>query len=221
MDRKTLLAVVISVVIIVAGMLITPLISPPKTDCRSGPDGTGCSAARRARRRQPAAAAAAPSGQAAGTQAATQKPGTAPAAVAASGQVQALADSAPPASQTATVVRETDLYTLTFKSAGATLSSVQLKKYKNVDGSPVEMLLLPPAGLAGRDAVRPLLRRLHRRAGQRAVHPERVQHGEQCRRTTSPGRFFRRRGCPSRCTRPTCSTRTSTSSSCASPSRTR
>ena len=39
MDRKTLLAVVISVVIIVAGMLITPLLSPPKP--ASAPAGNG------------------------------------------------------------------------------------------------------------------------------------------------------------------------------------
>lgn len=150
MDRKTLLAVVISVVIIVAGMLITPLISPPKPVAPPAPSAQAAPQAS-AQSQEPAPATA---GQAAGTPAttpnattpATTPNATAPATVAASGQVQALMDSAPPTSQSATIVRETDMYILTFASAGGTLSSVKLKKYKNVDGSPVEMLLLPPAG---------------------------------------------------------------------------
>jgi YidC/Oxa1 family membrane protein insertase len=146
MDRKTLLAVVISVVIIVAGMLITPLLSPPKPIPAPA---ASSQAAPQASAQQPAAPAAASNGQAAETQTTAQKPGTAPGAVAAAGQVQALADSAPPASQGDTFVRETDLYVLTFAADGATLTSVKLKKYKNVDGSPVEMLLLPPAGTSG------------------------------------------------------------------------
>jgi YidC/Oxa1 family membrane protein insertase len=137
MDRKTLLAVVISVVIIVAGMLITPLISPSKPAPASAP----ASAAPE----QPAVPAAAATGTtAAGGQAAPApvvKPGTT-AAVALAGKVVALPESAPTASQGETVVRETDLYTLTFAAQGATLTSVKLKKW------PVEMLLLPPGGAA-------------------------------------------------------------------------
>ena len=44
--------------------------------------------------------------------------------------------------------------------SGATLTSVKLKKYKNVDGSPVDMMLLPEDRDGGRAAVRHLLRRL-------------------------------------------------------------
>jgi YidC/Oxa1 family membrane protein insertase len=147
MDRKTLLAVVISVVIIVAGMLITPLLAPPKpvTAPASSPAAPQVSA----QPQQPAAANSASTGQAAGTQATTQTTGTASAAVAAAGKVVPLPNSAPPASQGDTLVRETDLYILTFAANGATLSSVRLKKYKNVDGSPVEMLLTAPAGTTG------------------------------------------------------------------------
>ena len=42
-----------------------------------------------------------------------------------------------------TVVRETDLYRLTFLSDGGTLASAQLKKFKNVDGTLVDMILRP------------------------------------------------------------------------------
>jgi len=147
MDRKTLLAVVISVVIIVAGMLITPLLSPPKP--ATVPAAGSQTSAQAAQPQQPAPAGAS-SDQAAGTQTTAQKPGTAPAgAVGAAGPVVPLADSAPPASQGDTFVRETDLYTLTFAANGGTLNSVKLKKYKNTDRSPVEMLLLPAAGTAG------------------------------------------------------------------------
>ena len=76
------------------------------------------------------------------------KPGATTAVVAVPGKVVALPESAPPASQGETVVRETDLYTLTFAAQGATLTSVKLKKYKNLDKSPVEMLLLPSGSVA-------------------------------------------------------------------------
>jgi len=147
MDRKTLLAVVISVVIIVAGMLITPLISPPKPVTATASSQAAPQAS--AQPQQPAAADAASTGQPAGTQTTAQKSGTSPAAVAAAGKVVPLPNSAPPASQGDTVVRETNLYILTFAADGATLNSVKLKKYKNVDGSPVEMLLTAPAGTTG------------------------------------------------------------------------
>ncbi len=142
MDRKTLLAVVISVVIIVAGMLITPLLAPPKPV--AAPASSPAAPQVSAQPQQPAAANSASTGQAAGTQATAQTTGTAPAAVAAAGKVVPLPGSAPPASQGDTLVRETDLYILTFAANGATLSSAKLKKYKNVDGSPVEMLLTAP-----------------------------------------------------------------------------
>jgi len=55
----------------------------------------------------------------------------------------------PPDSQAARVVRETDTLILTFDTAGADVSSIKLKEYRNVDGSPVELVL------AGGSAERP------------------------------------------------------------------
>ncbi len=70
-------------------------------------------------------------------------------ATAVPGVVAALPESAPPASQSDTITRETDLYTITFSTNGGTLASVKLKKFKNLDGSPVEMLLRPKGDPAG------------------------------------------------------------------------
>jgi len=144
MDRKTLLAVVISVVIIVAGMLITPLLSPPKPASAPAPAASTPQAQAQSPEAAPTQApeTTASNGQATGAQTTAQKPGSSTAAVVPD-KVVPLPDSAPPASQGDTFVRETDLYTLTFASEGATLTSVKLKKW------PVEMLLVPPAGTTG------------------------------------------------------------------------
>ena len=144
MDRRTLLAVVVSVVIIVAGMILTPIISPPKKLPTPAP-------AAQAPTQPQTPAATQPQAQPQGTPAAGTAAATAPAArpgtvTPVPGQAVVLPDSAPPASQPATITRETDLYTLTFNSDGGTLSSVKLKKFSNLDGSPVEMLLTPPGG---------------------------------------------------------------------------
>jgi YidC/Oxa1 family membrane protein insertase len=153
MDKRTLLAVVISVVIIVAGMVIAPMLFPPKPGAAPAPAATQAPAGQAQpqsqpqTQAQPAAPAAGGAAAAATAPAAAQKPGAAAGAVTAvTGKVVPLPDSAPPASQPQNVVRETDLYTLTFDSVGGTLTSIKLKKYHNLDGSPVEMLLLPPQG---------------------------------------------------------------------------
>ena len=151
MDKRTLLAVVLSVVIIVGGMILQSVLAPPKParskprrnprlPCRrhrsraSSPSPRQSPRSRRSRRlrqlparRRPQEAPAAPGAETA----------------IAMGKVVETAESAPPASQPATIQRDTDLYSLTFETAGGTLSSVRLRKYKNVDGSPVDMLLLP------------------------------------------------------------------------------
>ncbi|HTO22877.1 MAG TPA: hypothetical protein VMQ10_10420, partial [Spirochaetia bacterium] len=144
MDRRTLLAVVVSVVIIVAGMILTPIISPPKKIPTPAPTAQAPTQPQTPAPTQPQAQ---PQGTpAAGTAAATA-PAARPGSVApVPGQAVVLPDSAPPASQPATITRETDLYTLTFNADGGTLSSVKLKKFSNLDGSPVEMLLTPPGG---------------------------------------------------------------------------
>jgi YidC/Oxa1 family membrane protein insertase len=141
MDKKTLLAVVISVVVIVGGMILQPLLFPSK-------------------KTQPAAASSAPAAQAPSTQqpAQAQAPQSSPGA---QGQAPAPGASGPTGSVTPvpfdtargpapvagqTIVRETDLMRLTFLSDGGTLASVQLKNYKNTDGSLVDMILRPKDG---------------------------------------------------------------------------
>ncbi len=150
MDKRTLLAVVLSVVIIVGGMLLQSILSPPKP------------AAQGTAQRPVAAQTAAPAQQAATQPQASQTPLPAPQQAApgrpvataqaappaaaeaiAAGKVVETPDSAPPASQPLTIQKQTDLYDLTFSTDGGTLTRVQLRNYKNVDGTPVDMLLLP------------------------------------------------------------------------------
>jgi len=130
MDRKTLLAVVISVVVIVGGMLLQSVIFPPKPPSAQVAQQPAAQATP-----QPAPSEASPP-------AASESPGAAPAAP--TGKV---VPAAPPAGSpeptVATIARETDIYALNFSTAGGTLASVKLRKYKNLDGSPVDMILLP------------------------------------------------------------------------------
>ena len=149
MDRKTLLAVVISVVVIVGGMLLQSVLFPPKP--------APTPSAQQSAPREPDTSTQQPAvtqssqGTAQPTPATQSGAATASTAttVAVPGTVVALPESAPPASQGDTVERDTDLYSLSFSSGGATLSSVKLKKYKNTDGSPVEMLMLPKTSTEG------------------------------------------------------------------------
>ncbi len=153
MDRKTLLAVVISVVIIVGGMILQSVLAPPKPAVQqtaqkpaaAQQQGQQAQPAAQAQSTQQAAPAVAQQAQAAG------KPVAAPGAATAiaTGKAVETADSAPPISQGPSIQRDTDLYRLTFETAGGTLSSVKLRKYKNIDGSPVEMLLMPKTATPG------------------------------------------------------------------------
>jgi YidC/Oxa1 family membrane protein insertase len=137
MDKKTLLAVVLSVVIIVGGMLLQSVLFPAKPQ-PAGPQTQSAPAAAQ----QPAESTAAQPAQ-------PPASGTTALSAIATGTVMATPESAPAASQPETFVRDTSLYTVTFSTAGATLNSVKLKKYHNVDGSAVEMLLLPRTETAG------------------------------------------------------------------------
>src|SRR5208283_5014412 len=149
MDRKTILAVVISVVIIVGGMLLQPVLFPSKPVAPGTTQGSAPKPAAPEVGPQATTAAAPKPGE---TQVSSPAPATTTSAktVVTPGKVVPTADSAPPVTQPGTVVRDTDLYSLVFSSSGATLSSVKLKKYKNLDGSPVEMELLPKTA-TGRD----------------------------------------------------------------------
>jgi len=150
--------VVLSVVIIVGGMIITPLLFPTKpTTTAPSSQQTSAQGNQAGSPQVPAgtAEAAAPTQTAPATQTAQAPAGTtgtsATTAVTAAGpgRVVPLPESAPPASQSETITRETDLYRMTFDSAGAALVSVKLKKYKNLDGSSVDMELLPKSEAAG------------------------------------------------------------------------
>ena len=152
MDRKTLLAVVLSVVIIVGGMLLQSILFPPS---KKPAETTAQTTAPQAAAPQTASPQQAPAASTTTAQTPAQAPGTqAPAAsgtapAATAGQVVETPASAPPATQPLAVERQTDLYDLTFSANGGTLTSVKLRKYRNVDGSQVDMLLQPKTSTAG------------------------------------------------------------------------
>jgi YidC/Oxa1 family membrane protein insertase len=158
MDKKTLLAVVLSVVIIVGGMLLSSVLAPPKPAAQKTaqkPVAT-LQAPQQGQQPQPSESTSQQTAQqtapapAASAQTALKAPAAPGAAAAiASGKVVETADSAPPASQPAIIQRDTDIYSLSFDTAGGTLSSVKLRNFKNLDGSLVDMLLLPKSMTAG------------------------------------------------------------------------
>lgn len=140
MDKKTLLAVVFSVVIIVGGMLLQSVLFPAKKPAVAAQQTTQ-QAAPQATTQQGQQA----QGQAATAPAATGQTGAqVPTGVVSPVPFDAAQGVVPSAGQA--VSRETDLYALRFNSDGGTLTSVQLKKFKNVDGSLVDMVLLPKNG---------------------------------------------------------------------------
>jgi YidC/Oxa1 family membrane protein insertase len=146
MDWRTILAVAISVVLIIAVPMLVPVIFPG--DKVAVATSTPAPAAASSSAAPPASTtsttATAPPASASTSAAATTVP--------AAGTGSVVADPAGavlPATQPARVVRETDTLILTFESNGADVSSIQLKKYRNTDGSPVELVL------AGASAERP------------------------------------------------------------------
>jgi YidC/Oxa1 family membrane protein insertase len=141
MDRKTLLAVVISVVVIVGGMLLQSVLFPPsKKPPAPAPQQPAAQQQEQTSEQKPAQPAEVKQQAEAKQQAPATTVPVRPAG--GTGRVEIIADAAIP--ETAQMIqRETDLYALVFSTAGGTLTSVRLKKYKNVDGSPVEMVLLP------------------------------------------------------------------------------
>jgi YidC/Oxa1 family membrane protein insertase len=146
MDKKTLLAVVLSVVIIVGGMLLQSVLFPAKPQPAQPTTQSAAPAAQQSAASQAQGSSSAPASTA---QVANPTATTTALSAIATGTVLATPESAPPASQPETITRDTNLYTVGFSSSGATLNSVKLKKYKNLDGSPVEMLLLPKTQTSG------------------------------------------------------------------------
>ena len=136
MDWRTILAVVLSVVLIVAALTLRPVVFPPKQAVQTTQSSTPAASASTAAGQQ----AASGTPQATSPPAATQ-PGSCRSAPVGTGRVVAdPAGAQAPSGQPALVVRETDLFTLTFETAGADVSSVRLKEFRNVDGSGVELV---------------------------------------------------------------------------------
>lgn len=128
MEKRTLLAVVLSVVIIVAGMVIQSVFFPPaaRTAQTTAAPQTAAPASK------PAESARTPEVSVAATPSAP-------------GEVKAVQEETA-AEIDVPIVRETDVFRLVFSRKGGDLSSVQLKKFKNTDGSLVEMIIADDTG---------------------------------------------------------------------------
>ncbi len=132
MDKRTLLAVVLSVIILIAGTVIMQVFLPKPPAQPAQSSTAPATTAAPAQESTPAQSAAAEASPAAKPQAQAQA--TAP------GKVVPVAGAGADASGPVIITRETDVFRMTFSREGAVLTSVQLKKFTNVDGSPVEMV---------------------------------------------------------------------------------
>jgi YidC/Oxa1 family membrane protein insertase len=134
MDRKTIIAVVLAVMVIIGSMLINNALAKKKQ--------AALPAAKPAAE-QPAVQAAEPAAQPAAAAAGAQAGSPAQAAPAATGTVAAV----PAAEVTAqSFTLETDVYRVVFSNRGGVVTSLKLKDYKNLDGSPVEMVFSKDSG---------------------------------------------------------------------------
>ncbi|MDE0449648.1 MAG: membrane protein insertase YidC [Spirochaetaceae bacterium] len=122
MDRRTLIAVGLSVVVIVGSLLVQTFLFPAP----DGALGLGAPTAARA--------------PAAGEDAAAASAGPDVFAPVASAVAAAGEDSAVGARL---IVKETDLFSLAFTTAGGDLTSIRLKQHHDVDGTEVELVLRP------------------------------------------------------------------------------
>jgi len=130
MDRKTIIAVVLSVVIIIGGMVLQNMLAPKKPASPLPPE------------KPPAAVEQpkpeeAPAPQAAPAQ--TPSPAAAPAMGAAPSAAEALSEEE--------VSLENQVMRVRFTNRGGDVTSIQLKDYKNQDGSPVEMVISRDTGI--------------------------------------------------------------------------
>ena len=133
MDRKTVIAVALAVVVIIASMLINNAIAAKKK-----PAGLP---AQKPAAEQPAVQAAEPAAQPATPATGTQAGSAAQAA--GTGTVAAV----PAAEVTAqSFTLETEVYRVVFSNRGGVVTSLKLKDYKNLDGSPVELVFSKDTG---------------------------------------------------------------------------
>lgn len=133
MDRKTVIAVALAVVVIIASMLINNAIAKKQQPAAA--------AAPKPAAEQPAVQAAEPAAQpatpATGTQAGSAAQAAGTGTVAAVPAVEVAAQS---------FTLETEVYRVVFSNRGGVVTSLQLKDYKNLDGSPVEMVFSKDTG---------------------------------------------------------------------------
>lgn len=126
MDRNTILAVVLAVVVIIGGMVLQSILAPSKPAATLPPEKPSAAA------EQPAAAGA--------PQAEPSREAGRP-----SGPVSPATEQA--ALSEETHILENELMRVRFTNRGGEVSSIQLKEYKNTDGSPVEMVISKDTGL--------------------------------------------------------------------------
>ena len=117
MDRKTVIAVVLAVVVIIGSMLVQTLFFPQtKPSPQALPPETAPQKQEQPQAGQPPAIAEAPAGEG-----------------------ETLTEES--------FILETDVLRVGFTNRGAAVTSIHLKEYKNRDGSPVEMVLSKGTGL--------------------------------------------------------------------------
>jgi len=134
MDKNTVIAVVLSVVVIIGSMTIQAKFFPP-AEPAVPPASPAPQSEQAAEAPAPAATQA---GQPAPATTGQPIPSGQPAAV-----LPPLEEEAP---EEETIQMETGVFDLTFSNRGAVLTSVRLKDYVNTDGSPVEMVLTEESG---------------------------------------------------------------------------
>jgi len=135
MDKKTLLAVILSVVIIVGSMIIQNILYP--TEKTKAPQETMSSAAKPQAEEQKTASAETPAQTAEG-KTVTQNESI----PAATGFVEPLKENI----EKRTISIDTDYFKIDFSNAGGTIKSLKLKRYHNADGKPVEIVLSENSG---------------------------------------------------------------------------
>ena len=173
MDRKTLLAVVISVVIIVGGMLITPLIFPTKP--LPAPAPTSQAAPQASTQPQPAAPGR-PERPGRRCPRGTEARRPVPAAVG-TGLVQATVRFSS-ARLAGRHVRQGDGPVHPhLRGKGCHAQFRQAEEVQEPGQVARGHAAAAAGGDHGRDALRPVVRRLHGRPGGRSLHPEGNEHG--------------------------------------------
>jgi YidC/Oxa1 family membrane protein insertase len=133
MDKNTVIAVVLAVVVIVGGMLIQSVFFPAPKPAVSATAPAQTSETRPTPApavEQPVQPAVAPAG--------TPAPAAAPGEVAPAEQETLQEES---------YVLETEVFRVKFTNRGGEVTSIQLKKFKNADGTPVEMVFAGNTGL--------------------------------------------------------------------------